>query len=154
MKEQLDDTNLQILRILQADGSISNADLSRQIGLKPPSVLQRVRKLEQMGLIKGYTAHLNAEELGFGLTIFAQVSLALHQDMPIDHFVECVSAVPEVLEVHHVSGEFDFLLRIVVQNMRHYERLIRDELSTIKGMGKIQSCFVLASPKEAYALPI
>ncbi|MBL8049129.1 MAG: Lrp/AsnC family transcriptional regulator [Chthonomonas sp.] len=154
MKEHLDETNLEILRILQADGSITNADLSRKIGLKPPSVLQRVRKLEQLDLIKGYTAHLNAEELGFGLTIFAQVSLALHQDQPIENFVNSVSGIPEVLEVHHVSGEFDFLLRIVVQNMRHYEQLIRDRLSSIKGMGKLQSCFVLASPKESYALPI
>lgn len=154
MKEQLDETNLQILRLLQADGSITNADLSRKIGLKPPSVLQRVRRLEQLNLIKGYTAHLNAEELGFGLTIFAQVSLALHQDQPIENFVKSVSEINEVMEVHHVSGEFDFLLRIVVQNMRHYEQLIRDQLSTIKGMGKLQSCFVLASPKESYALPI
>lgn len=154
MRENIDETNLEILRILQDDGSTTNADLSRKIGLKPPSVLQRVRKLEQSGIIKHYTAHLDAEQLGFSLTVFAQVSLALHQDDPIQNFVKEVSQIPEVLEIHHVSGEFDFLLKIVVENMREYERLIRDHLSSIRGMGKIQSCFVLATNKNSAKLPI
>jgi Lrp/AsnC family transcriptional regulator, leucine-responsive regulatory protein len=154
MRDHLDETNLEILKILQDDGSTTNADLARKIGLKPPSVLQRVRKLEQSGVIKRYTAHLDAEQLGFGLTVFAQVSLSLHQDQPIENFVTEMSEIPEVMEVYHVSGEFDFLIKIVVENMRHYERLIRERMSAIRGMGKIQSCFVLATRKEGSKLPI
>ena len=84
MKERLDKADRHILRLLQEDGRISNADLARKVGLSPPSMLQRVRKLEQKKLVKGYTAVLDAEGLGFGLTVIAMVSLALHQDQPID----------------------------------------------------------------------
>jgi len=154
MKEHLDDTNLQILRILQEDGSTTNADLARQIGLKPPSVLQRVRKLEQTGIIRNYTAHLDPEKLGFSLTVFAQISLSLHHIDSIDTFVKEISGIPEVLEIHHVSGEYDFLLKLCVRNIRHYERLIRERLAAVKGIAKVQSCFVLASPKETSAVPL
>lgn len=154
MRESLDETNLQILRILQEDGSTTNADLARKIGLKPPSVLQRVRKLEQTGIIQHYTAHLSPEKLGFSLTVFANISLSLHHIDSIDSFVKEISGIPEVLEIHHVSGEYDFLIKLVVKNIRHYEQLIREQLACVKGIAKVQSCFVLASPKETSALPL
>jgi Lrp/AsnC family leucine-responsive transcriptional regulator len=154
MKERLDKADRHILRLLQEDGRISNADLARKVGLSPPSMLQRVRKLEQKKLVKGYTAVLDAEGLGFGLTVIAMVSLALHQDQPIDQFITEIESVPEVLECHHVSGDFDFMLRIVAKDMHDYERIMREHIASIKAVGKIHSCFVLRTTKESSALPV
>lgn len=152
--DKLDDIDWQLLKLMQADGRITNADLARLVKLSPPSVLQRVRKLEDLGLIRGYLALLDQEKLGFGLTVFAQISLALHQEEPIERFRKAIQDIPEVLECYHVSGEFDFLLKIVVEDMKAYEALVRSRLSKIKGLGKIQSCFALATNKQTYALPL
>ena len=154
MAHQLGDIDLKILRLLQDDGRITNAELARQVGLSPPSVLQRVRKLEDNGLVKGYTALLDHKGLGFNLVVMAMVSLALHQEQPIERFRNAVIKFPEVLECMHVSGDFDFLLKIVVTDMAAYEVFVREQLSGIKGVGKIQSCFVLAMNKDTTALPI
>lgn len=154
MRDRFDEVDLHILRLLQDDGRMTNADLARTVGLSPPSVLQRVRKLEDLGVIKGYSTLLDQEKLGFSLTVFAQISLALHQEAPIERFRRAIQDIPEVLECYHVSGEFDFLLKIVVEDMKAYEALVRDKLSKIKGLGKIQSCFALATNKQVHRLPL
>lgn len=154
MKERLDGADRNILRLLQEDGRITNADLARRVGLSPPSMLQRVRRLEQKGLIKGYTATIDPEKLGFSITVMAMVSLAMHQDQPIDHFLKAVSSIPEIMECYHVSGDHDFMLKIVAKDMHDYERIVREHLSTIKAIGKIHSCFVLRANKQATAYPI
>lgn len=149
MRQDLDPVDRKILRILQANGRITNADLARQVKLSPPSVLQRVRKLEELNLIVGYHADLNASALGFNLRIFAQVTLAMHQDEPLQSFVEAVREIPEVQQCHHISGEYDFLLFIEVEDMRAYEKVVREKLLKIPGLGKLHSCFVLETTKEA-----
>ncbi|MBX7134290.1 MAG: Lrp/AsnC family transcriptional regulator [Fimbriimonadaceae bacterium] len=154
MRDRFDEVDLHILRLLQEDGRMTNVDLARTVGLSAPSVLQRVRKLEEIGVIQGYTTILDQERLGFGLTVFAQISLALHQEAPIERFRRAIQDIPEVLECYHVSGEFDFLLKIVVEDMKAYEALVRDKLSHIKGLGKIQSCFALATNKQVHRLPL
>lgn len=154
MKERLDDVDYSILKLLQEDGRISNADLARRIGLSPPSVLQRVRKLEDQGFIEGYSAKLCPEKLGLDVTVFAHVSLVLHQDQPIEAFRHAVQDVPEIVECFHVSGEYDFLLKLVVPDIQGYERLIREKLSTMPGVGRLHSCFVFATTKHSNCLPI
>jgi Lrp/AsnC family leucine-responsive transcriptional regulator len=149
----LDDVDLQILRHLQEDGRVTNADLAKAVGLSPPSVLQRVRALERGGYVKGYTAILDPEKLGLNVTAFAMISLALHQDMPIERFRRAVLDIEEVLECYHVSGDYDFLLKIAVRDMRAYEALIREKISRIRGIGKINSCFVFGTPKQTTAIP-
>ena len=153
-RERLDAVDVQLLRLLQDDGRITNADLARRVGLSPPSVLQRVRKLEESGLVSSYTAILNADKMGYKLHVVAMISLALHQEQPIEGFRKAVVEIPEVLEVLHVSGDFDFLLKIVIRDMADYERLVRERLSAIPGVGKIQSSFVLAVNKDTTALPV
>ncbi|HRJ27222.1 MAG TPA: Lrp/AsnC family transcriptional regulator [Fimbriimonadaceae bacterium] len=153
-KERLDEIDIHLLKLLQKDGRMSNAELARRVGLSPPSVLQRLRGLADEGVIEGYRVELSQKELGYSLTVFALVSLGMHQDRPIDAFRQAVVSIPEILDCHHVSGEFDFLLRIVVQDMAAYERLIREKLSTIKGIGKIQSCFSMATIKSGGQLPL
>lgn len=148
-RERLDEKDLELLRIIQADGRITNADIARKLNLSPPSVLQRVRKLEESGLIDRYVAILNPRALGFHINVFAQVSLSLHQEQPIEQFRQSILEIPEVLECYHVSGEYDFLLKILVEDMTAYEVLVREKLSTIRGVGKIQSCFVLGTAKQS-----
>ncbi|MCU0316639.1 MAG: Lrp/AsnC family transcriptional regulator [Fimbriimonadaceae bacterium] len=154
MKERLDEADLKILRLLQEDGRITNADLARQVGLSPPSMLQRVRKLEESGFIENYTTRLNHGALGYGLMVVAMVSLSLHQEKPIEQFVDAVRSIPEVLECLNVSGDCDFLLKIIAKDMADYERIVREKLSRVKGIGKINSCFVLGVNKNTSAIPL
>jgi Lrp/AsnC family transcriptional regulator, leucine-responsive regulatory protein len=153
-KERLDATDKQLLNFLQEDGRITNADLARKVNLSPPSVLQRVRRLEESGLVDKYVAVLNPERLGYQMLVFAQVSLALHHEQPIEAFRSNVLEIGQVLECHHVSGDFDFLLKIIVPDMKSYEELIRTQLSNIPGVGKIQSSFVMATNKSTTVLPL
>lgn len=152
--KQLDNKDYEILKILQADGRVTNAELAKRVKLSPPSVLQRMRHLENAGYIKGYAALLDAEKMNLKIQVLALVSLALHEEHSMDRFIEQFANIPEVLECHHVSGEFDFLLKIVVEDMRAYENLLRDHILKVKGLGQIRSSFVLASPKATTSLPI
>lgn len=136
------------------EGRVTNADLARRAELSPPSMLQRVRKLEEAGFIRGYSATLDAERLGYRVTVIAMVSLSLHQEQPIEQFRAGVMGVPEVVECLHVSGEHDFMLRIVAKDMRDYERIVTDHLSKIKSVGKINSLFVLAVNKQSAPVPL
>ena len=154
MKTHLDEVDVQILALLQDDGRVTNADLAKHVGLSPPSVLQRVRILEKAGLIKGYHAILDADRLGLRVTALAMISLSLHQEQPIERFRRSVQEIPEILECYHVSGEFDYLLRIVVKDIRAYEQLVREKLSKIKGIRQIKTSFVLSVPKSSTKLPI
>ncbi len=154
MKTHLDEVDVQILSLLQSDGRITNAELAKRVGLSPPSVLQRVRALEKAGLIRGYFAILDAERLGMRITALAMISLSLHQEQPIERFRRSVQDIPEILECYHVSGEFDFLLKIVVKDIRSYEQLIREKLSKIKGIHQIRSSFVLGTPKYTTQVPL
>lgn len=154
MKERLDSSDRKILESLQKEGRTTNADLARLVGLSPPSMLQRVRRLEQKGFIVGYKAELDPEKLGYSIVVFAMVSLSLHQEQPIENFLEAIAPVPEVIDCYHVSGDYDFLLKIVAQDMHDYERILRDKLSSIKAIGKIHSCFVLRANKHNSEIPI
>lgn len=154
IREVLDEVDIHILQLLQQDGRTTNADLARMVGLSSPSVLQRVRKLEELGVIRAYTTVLSHESVGFGLQVFVQISLMLHQDQPVERFLRSIRAIPEILECHHVSGEFDFLLKVVVRDIATYQKLVMERLSQIKGVGKIESCFVLGTEKYTLRLPI
>jgi len=154
MKTHLDEVDIQLLALLQKDGRITNADLAKTVGLSPPSVLQRVRVLEKSGLVRGYHAVLDAERLGLRITALAMISLSLHQEQPIERFRRSINEIPEVLECYHVSGEFDFLLKIVVRDIRAYEQLIRERLSKIKGIQQIKTSFVLSTTKHTTQIPL
>ncbi len=154
MKTHLDEVDLQILSILQANGRITNADLAKEVQLSPPSVLQRVRTLEKAGLIKGYFAQLDADRLGFKITAWVQITLSLHQEQPIERFRRAILDIPEILECYHVSGDFDFLLKVVVRDMRAYEVFIREKLSKVKGVQQIRTSFVFGNNKHTSTLPI
>lgn len=154
VKSYLDDIDRQILGLLQSDGRMTNAELAKRVTLSPPSALQRVRGLERAGYIRRYTAVLDPDKLGMKVTVWAMVSLSLLQDQPIENFRKSVSEIDEIVECYHVSGEFDFLLKILVTDIRSYEQLIRDKLSRLKGIQQLRSSFVLAAPKQSTQLPL
>jgi DNA-binding Lrp family transcriptional regulator len=150
----LDDLDLAILRELQADGRLSNADLARRIGLSPPATHARVRRLERDGVVARYVALLDAEAAGYDLLCFVSVGLRAHDRTEIDRFRDTVAAMPEVLEVHHVTGEYDYLLRVVLHNRRDLERFAVERLAPIPGIGRIQTSLVLREVKRTTALPL
>lgn len=149
----LDETDLDILRRLQRNARVSNAELSREVNLSPPSTLERVRRLERLGIVRAYGALLDATALGLAVTVYVQVTLSLHQDKPIESFRECVRRMPEVLECHNVSGDFDFLLKVVAEDIAAYESFVRSTLSRVPGVERLQSSFVLATAKQTLQLP-
>ena len=143
----LDEIDIQLLGLLQSDGRITNAELAKRVGLSAPSVLQRIRNLEKSGVIRAYTALLDAEKLGYRLTALTMVSLALHEAQPVERFRKSVQEIPEIVETYHVTGEFDFLLKIVVRDIRHYEQLLREKILKIRGISQIKTSFVLGTTK-------
>lgn len=153
MRFSLDEIDLTILGILQREGRITNAELAKRVGLSPPSALQRVRQLERSGVIKSYVALLDADKLGQKVMVFAMVRLSLHQEQPIERFRRGIAEIPEVVESYHISGDYDYLLKIIVPDIRSYETLIREKVSRIRGIRQIVSSFVLGVPKYTTQIP-
>jgi Lrp/AsnC family leucine-responsive transcriptional regulator len=150
----LDDIDRAVLRELQADGRLSNVDLARRIGLSPPATHARVRRLERDGVIARYVALVDREQAGFDLLCFVSVGLRAHNHDEIERFRSVVTAMPEVLEIHHVTGEYDYVLRVALRNRRDLERFLVDRLSLIPGIARIQTSLVLREVKRTTALPI
>jgi DNA-binding Lrp family transcriptional regulator len=154
MNPPLDETDLQILDLLQKDGSLSNAEVGRRIGLSTPATHARVRRLEEVGYIKGYAALLNHERLGLDLICFVQVTLRLHSSELVAEFRRSVRDVPEVLECHHVTGEFDYLCKVVVSNRKALERLVVEVLTPLPGVERIHTSLALSEVKDSTVLPL
>jgi Lrp/AsnC family transcriptional regulator, leucine-responsive regulatory protein len=123
------------------------------VGLSTSPCWERIRKLEQSGVIEGYTLRLNAQALGLNDTVLVQVTLDSHSDNTLEKFGETLASIPEVIEAYLVSGEYDYLLRVAVKDTRDYERLLRERLYKIKGIRQSKSSFVLRTLKKA-DLPI
>jgi Lrp/AsnC family leucine-responsive transcriptional regulator len=144
------DTVKQILNIIQQDARISNAEIARQVGLAPSAVLERVRKLEERGVIRGYSAELDWAQVDFGLTAF--VAVRTHECCSeTDKFL---AKIPEVLEVHDVAGEDSYLLKVRVKNTEHLSRLLRERLKNVPNVAGTKTTVVLQTIKETTVLPI
>lgn len=152
--EALDDYDRSILIALQQDGRIPNAELARRLNLSPPAIHARLRRLEEVGLIQRYAAVLDREKLGFDLLCFVNVSLQRHTREHVDLFREAIRQIPQVLECHHVTGEYDYLLKVVVRNRKELEHLLMEELTPIPGVAHIHTSLVLNEIKAATALPL
>lgn len=148
-KLKLDSIDLKILKILQDDGRISNLDLSQQIGLSPAPTLERVKKLEKAGIIKGYQAVLDLYRLGLGTETFMQISLAYNKQNAIDNFMEKISKIDEIIECYQITGASDFILRILVKDVSAYEQLVREKLSHVTEITNMQTMVILSTIKKA-----
>lgn len=145
----MDQIDRKILRVLQRDARASLQEIGKAVGLSASPCWERIRKMELSGAIEGYTVRLNARELGLNDTVLVQVTLDSHSDNTLEKFGETLAAIPEVVEAYLVSGEYDYLLRIAVQDTRDYERLLREKLYRIKGIRHSKSSFVLRTLKKA-----
>jgi len=140
--------------MLQADGRISNAEIARRVELSAPATHARVRRLEQAGVIRQYVALLDRETIGYDMVCFLSVSLQLHQFDAIQRFKQLVLDMPEVLECHHMTGEFDYLLKAIFRNREELQQFVVDRLTPIPGMARINTSLVLTEIKATTQLPI
>lgn len=150
----LDDTDRAILEVLQREGRITNVKLARAVGLSQASALERVRKLEERGFIEGYVALVNPERVGRATMAWALVSLSFHKQQSVDAFVEALSAEEGVLECYHVTGEDDFLLKVLVPDMGAYRELLLGLLSKDLGVAHVKTMMVLGTTKRETRVPL
>ena len=146
--------DVQVLRELQADGRISNVELARRVNLSPPATHARIKRLQQQGYIKAAVAILDREKLGFDLLCFIQISLQMHQLEQVERFRQAVRQMPEVLECYHLTGEYDYLLKVVIRNRQDLERFVVGNLTPLPGVARIHTSVVFSEVKSATALPI
>ena len=150
----LDELDLAILEILQSDARISNAELARQVNLSPPATLTRVRRLEEIGYINEFVALINRRQAGYDMLCFVSVSLQLHDIEQVTGFRDAVAQIPEVLECHHVTGDYDYLLKILAHNTEDLENFLLRKLTPIPGVARIHTSLVLNEVKSKTAIPI
>ena len=154
MAMELDKTDLQILKILQQNGRITNLQLSNEIGLSPAPTLERVRKLENSSYILSYHALVDEEKLGLGIKTFIQVSLDFHKNNTIQIFLDEIQEIKEITECHHVTGQCDFLLKIYVKDIKSYEQLIMQKISRITVVKTFQTMIIMSTNKKEPTVPL
>lgn len=150
----LDEIDVTILEILQNDGRLNNSELARRVNLSQPAVYNRVKRLERQGYIESYVALLNREQIGFDLTCYLLINLDAHNVEKTSMFRERVSKLPEVLECHHVTGSFDYILKVVLRNRKDLERFVVQRISEIPGISRIQTSVVLSEIKSTTVLSL
>jgi DNA-binding Lrp family transcriptional regulator len=151
---KLDARDLEILRVLQEDASVSAAELARRLEISPPGVQKRLRKLQDAGVLLRQVALVSREAVDLDLLCFVHVTLAHHQPDTVHGFREAIRALPEVLECFLMTGEFDYLLKVVARNHRELERFLVEVLTALPGIDKIRSSIVLNEIKSSTVLPL
>ena len=149
----MDDMDRKILRVLQLDSSLSASDVARQVGLSASPCWKRINRMQNEGIIKRRVAVLDADRLGFGLTVFVSIKTGEHSSSWLKEFSKQVTAMPEVMEFHRMAGEVDYLLKVVVEDMKvfdeFYERLI-----DLTALSDVTSRFSMETIKDMTPLPI
>jgi Lrp/AsnC family leucine-responsive transcriptional regulator len=155
---ELDAIDLHVLRVLQADGRATFDELAEKVGLSASATLRRVRRLEDSGVIAGYVALVRADRVGLALTAYINVRLEKHTEnhkrSPMDAFRASVQSWPEVVECASLTGDMDYLLRVVVADMAHYSRFVMDTLLKHPSVQDCKTSFVLDRVKTTTALPL
>ena len=150
---QLDRTDLRLLALLQKQGRASNAEIAAQVNLSPSACLRRIQRLEAAGVIAGYAAQLEPRAVGLGLQAFVRVQLGKHAPAEIEAFVAAVNGWDEVVACHALTGDMDYLLQVMVQDLEHFSRFLLDKLLAA-GVADVNSSFVLRTVKQGAALPL
>ncbi len=150
----IDPTDRKILAVLQDSARISNIDLAKKVHLSPSPCLVRVRRLEESGLISRYVSLLDPIALGLTVSVFIRVRLEKQVEVALETFERAIAERPEVMECYLMTGDSDYLIRVVVRDVQALERFIVDFLSRVPGVGNIQSSFALKQVKYKTALPL
>ena len=150
----LDDLDRRLLAHLQDDARITSVELAGRLNLSAPGLQKRVRKLEQRGVIKGYATLVNRQAVGLDLLCFVQVLLAHHRPGSVERFPGRIRKLPEVLECYYLTGEIDYLLKVVVATHEDLERFLFDKLMKVEGVDRVRTSIVLKELKASTALPL
>ena len=151
---KLDRIDLRILRELQKDGRITNVDLAKIVGISAPPCLRRVRALEESGFIRGYHADVAPDKLGFGITVFIEVSLVNHTENDLSHFAKLVEGWPQVRECYMLTGDYDFLLKVVAEDWENFQKFFSSQLSAASNIQHTKSFPAMRRTKYESGVPI
>jgi len=149
---KLDETDLNILRIVQTNSNLTTKELAERVHLSTTPVFERLKRLEKEGYIQQYVAILNAEKLHCGFIVFCQIKLKQVNNRIAQEFTAAINAMPEVVECYNTSGEFDYLLKIRVNDMAAYRTFIMERLGMVDSLASLQSIFVMDETKHLYGL--
>jgi Lrp/AsnC family leucine-responsive transcriptional regulator len=150
----MDDIDRKIVRAVQRDGRMSNRELADRVGLSPSPCLRRLKNLEQAGVIRGYHAEIDATLYGLPITVFIRVRLERHDEDTVNAFEAKVRANDNIVECHVMTGQSDYLLRVMVADLSDYERFVRRELQRIGGVASIDTSFAYGMVKRRSAFPL
>ncbi len=150
----LDRYDRSILQILQREGRLANSELAERVSLSESACLRRVRALEAAGLIEGYTAILNQQKAGLGVNVFVSITLERQERADMAAFEAAVRLVPEVMECYLMTGEYDYLLRVVVADTADFERLHSRHLTSLPHVSRLHSSFALRTVQKSRELPV
>lgn len=153
MSEKFDHIDLKILRILQENSKITNLDLSKKIGLSPAPTLERVKKLEQQGVIRSYHAEVDPASIGLNVKTFVLVSLAWQKENALNNFLEKIKEIQEITECYIITGDADFIMQIVTSDIPSYEKLLFKTLSQIEEIERLKTLMTLSTVKDSKVLP-
>ena len=152
--EQLDKTDIAILRALQRNAKLTTKELADTVHLTPTPVFERLKRLERQGIIKQYIAVLDARKLDRAFIVFCSVKLSrMNHDIALD-FVRRIAEIPEVTECYNISGDFDYLLKINVRDIAQYQEILLNKLGTIDSLGSVKSSFVMDEIKHEYGISL
>lgn len=145
---KFDNTDRDILMYLQEDAKLTTKELAGRLNLSPTPVYERVKRLENEGVIKKYVAQVDREKVGKGLMVLCNIRLKEHEQMAGAKFVKQIIELPEVVECLNISGDYDFLIKVVVGDMREYQSFIMNKLASLENIGSTQSIFVMGEIKN------
>ena len=149
---ELDATDKAILRFLQADCQMTMKEMAAELHLTITPVFERIKKLERLGLISDYVALVDPVRVGYKLYAFIDISISDHSKDAIEGFIAQVIKYPEVMECHHVTGESDFLLKVLLRDVESYNHFVLNKLSTVPNIGKVGTRFSLSVRKDTHVI--
>jgi len=149
----MDNIDKKILEALQKDARMTMKELASIVGISTTPVYERVKRLQKNGTLN-FKAIIDKNKLGYSMVVFCQVSINSHEINTIKSFERHIESLPEVVESYHTAGSFDYLLKVIVKDMDHYQSFLVNKLSTTKTMANIQSVFVMSEKKFSYNVPM
>lgn len=152
--DKLDEIDLKIIKMLQEDGRMTNLELSNKIGLSPAPTLERVKKLEKVKVIESYHAKLNKKKVGLGISVLIQVNLSRQVENVINRFKQKVNAISEIVECYQITGNADYMMKVVVADISAFEKLIAEKFSKFEEIGQMHTMLIIAEIKNEAVLPL
>lgn len=150
----IDELDRSILAILQEEGRVTNVELASRVGLTAPPCLRRMRALEESGVIKGYHAELDAGALGYGIMVFALVSLRSQAEADLRAFETHVAELPEIRECHMLNGEIDFILKIVAHDLQSFQNFLTSKLTPAPNVASVKTSLTIRTSKTSCGIPV